>query len=88
MSEINLTQTFDARIWAKEWMRITSKNPNIATDEGTMLGWFSNALMAGYDRADRDWRRKINIKNKIVNQIEDVSNISIHIIPRVNIPNF
>jgi hypothetical protein len=37
-------------------MRITKENPSIPTDEGTMLGWFANAIMAGYDHAKNDGR--------------------------------
>lgn len=50
---MNLTQTFDARIWADEWMKAIEKNPQIPTDYGTMLGWFANAIMAGHDEAMR-----------------------------------
>jgi hypothetical protein len=44
------SHTVDARVWAQEWM----KSPNrqeIANDEGAMIGWFANAIMAGYDTA-------------------------------------
>ena len=47
--EINLHDTTDASIWAKEWLKIIAKNPAIPTDEGTMIAWFANAIMAGYD---------------------------------------
>ena len=36
--------SFDAQDWAKEFCRI---NPTM--DEGTMVGWFANALMRGFD---------------------------------------
>jgi len=49
MNNINLPQEFDAKVWVSEWMRITKENPGIPTDEGAMLGWFANAIMAGYD---------------------------------------
>ena len=48
-------QSFDAREWAQEFCRL-----NTATSEGTMIGWFSNALMAGYDHAMR--RRQAEIE--------------------------
>ena len=44
---------FDARIWATEWLRCINENPSIATDEGCMISWFANAIMAGYDEAQR-----------------------------------
>lgn len=40
--------TMDARAWVDEWMRLTDPSA-IARDEGAMLGWFANAIMAGYD---------------------------------------
>lgn len=43
--------TMDARVWAKEWLETLAENPDIATDEGAMIGWFANAIMAGYDTA-------------------------------------
>ncbi len=54
--EINLTQTFDARAWAKEWLKTIKANPAIPTDESTMIEWFANAIMAGYDHAQREER--------------------------------
>lgn len=42
---------WDALKWAEEFVRIAQENPAIATDEGTMLGWFANAIMTGYDHA-------------------------------------
>jgi len=45
---VNLTDEFDARVWAREFVRLNS-----ASDEAMMLAWFANALMAGYDHARR-----------------------------------
>lgn len=46
-------QSMDARDWATEWLRVIKDHPDIPTDEGTMIGWFANAIMAGYDEAQR-----------------------------------
>jgi len=55
MKVINkLVGEFDAQKWVDEWMRTIKEYPSIPTDEGTMLGWFANAIMAGYDRALSD----------------------------------
>ena len=54
MKEHKLVGTFDAKVWAKEFIKIVKKKPSIATDEGTMIGWFANAIMAGYDKAMAD----------------------------------
>ena len=46
-------QTMDAVVWAKEFVETATRIPSIATDEGTMISWFANAIMAGYDEAQR-----------------------------------
>jgi len=49
-------QSMDAKDWAKEFMRIYKYNQvkNVEfIDEDFMLGWFANAIMAGFDEADR-----------------------------------
>ena len=46
---VNLSCEFDATVWAKEWIRVIKEHPQVPTDEGTMIGWFANAIMAGYD---------------------------------------
>ena len=38
--------SIDARIWTREWLKTIKDNPDIATDEGAMIGWFANAIMA------------------------------------------
>lgn len=43
--------TMDAQVWARKWLEITKDKPEVATDEGAMIGWFANAIMAGYDTA-------------------------------------
>ncbi|MFM9434543.1 hypothetical protein ACFDR9_001602 [Janthinobacterium sp. CG_23.3] len=45
---VNLHDTFDVSVWATEFCRLNS-----ASDHGTMLGWFANAIMAGHDHAVR-----------------------------------
>ena len=47
-------KSFDAVVWAKAWLKIVSEHPEVPTDEGTMIGWFANALMRGYD--EHAWR--------------------------------
>lgn len=47
--------SFDARDWAKEFMRGNNglsgpfQSSRVSVDEETMVGWFANALMRGYD---------------------------------------
>jgi hypothetical protein len=51
------SQSMDAQVWAKEFMRIyteqIAKGNNLWIDEALMIGWFANAIMAGYDEANR-----------------------------------
>lgn len=42
-------QNIDAKLWAEEFVKTVKAHPNIPTDKGTMIGWFANAIMAGYD---------------------------------------
>ncbi len=45
----NPLPSFDARVWARSFMEHNAINPDIARDEETMVTWFANALMRGYD---------------------------------------
>lgn len=56
--KVILNDTFDAQIWAQEWLKTIKEHPDIPTDEGTMSSWFANALMAGYDYAYREMEAK------------------------------
>ena len=55
-----IPQTIDARAWAKDWLNTIADHPGIPTDEGTMVTWFANAIMAGYDEAQRRHRAKVD----------------------------
>lgn len=40
-----LSQTDDAQVWAKEFMKVVNAMPNICQlDEGFMIGWFANCI--------------------------------------------
>jgi hypothetical protein len=54
--ENDLLHTPDARVWARTFLRIVAEGA--AIDEGMMLGWFANALMAGWDHHERSVRDK------------------------------
>lgn len=47
--ELILTRCVDARIWAKEFIRITKNHPSWHQNESYMIGWFANALIAAYE---------------------------------------
>ena len=52
-------ETFDGQTWAKEFIRNVKDHPANATDEGTMIGWFANAIMVGYDRAISNTKQSV-----------------------------
>ena len=56
VAEQKWPHTMDAREWVREWLSAVRDHPEIAMDEDAMLGWFANAIMAGYDTANS--RRK------------------------------
>ncbi len=47
---VRLSGEFDASVWAREWNKAF---PVYRPSEETMLGWFANAIMSGYDHARR-----------------------------------
>lgn len=53
--------SFDARDWAEAFVKCAKEHPDIATDEGTMMSWFANALMRGYDERDNRLAQASNI---------------------------
>lgn len=51
---LHLHGTTDAQVWAQTFAevraaRLAEDGQDIASDEGTMAGWFANAFMAQYD---------------------------------------
>jgi hypothetical protein len=61
-----LPQSMNAVDWADEWLEIIAKNPTIPTDRDTMISWFANAIMCGWDhrtwRYDADYESLTNMK--------------------------
>ena len=49
---MNLQDT-DAIHWVDEWLKTIKQVPAIPTDRIAMIGWFANAIMAGYDAGRR-----------------------------------
>ena len=49
-------QSIDARVWAKEFNRILVSKGNQPYDEGWIISWFANAIMAGMDEQARRTR--------------------------------
>lgn len=70
IAKSQLPASTDARVWATEWLETISKNPSIPTDKETMVTWFSNAIMAGYDEAKREFKNSWKYeKEKDVNYL-------------------
>lgn len=48
-------QSMDAEVWAKKFIEYKKRNrwTHSDIDESLMIGWFANAIMAGYDEATR-----------------------------------
>ena len=61
---LDLAGEFNAMVWVKAWLETISEHPTVPTDEGAMLGWFANALMAGYDHG-RAEEQKRDIGEKV-----------------------
>jgi len=47
--EMSFPEEVDARDWARAFVQRARSNPEFATDEANMVGWFANAIMRGYD---------------------------------------
>ncbi len=58
--ETKLIGNLDAKIWAEEFVKTVKEHSNIPTDEATMLGWFANAIMTGFDVSARREQQKHN----------------------------
>ena len=52
-AETKLVGEVDANVWAKEFVRIWGHRLG-EVDEALMVGWFANAIMSGYDKAQPD----------------------------------
>ena len=48
-----LLSTMDAKVWADEFMETKARLGEKEFDHAMMLGWFANAIMAGFDEATR-----------------------------------
>jgi hypothetical protein len=50
ISDMDLMQEPDARVWAREFMARFGGLKRIKINEELMLAWFASCYMAGYDR--------------------------------------
>ena len=54
----NFLSTIDATKWADQWLKTIKVHPEIPEDRDTMIGWFANAIMVGYN-AGRNAKEKL-----------------------------
>ena len=74
--------SFDARVWAKEFMRCNNGlsgpfvSSHVQVDKETMVGWFANALMRGYDehrwKTERQRTEDNNDWKELVHSYQDL----------------
>ena len=57
MKKVNVLSSRDAKVWAKEFIRIFGKKKE-SIDEEWMVGWFANAIMKGYDMGKASVEKK------------------------------
>lgn len=52
----------DANDWADLFVETVGERPEVATDRDTMVGWFANAIMAGWDTAARRNQEDLEVR--------------------------
>lgn len=64
MEENSWQQSMDAQVWAQKFMEYKKRMrwTHADIDESLMIGWFANAIMAGYDEATR---RSMSDRHKV-----------------------
>ncbi len=77
--------TIDAQIWAKEWMKTIKEHPSIPTDEGAMIGWFANAIMAGVDTSNFRYSKSNVILEAECKSLREVASWSQSVLTGLNI---
>lgn len=67
------TQDANAQVWVDKWFETIKEHPDIPTDPGTMIGWFANAIMCGYDHGYRAAKKVA--KEQLLKVIDDIDHI-------------
>ena len=75
MERDKLWGTMDAKVWTDEFMATKDRLGNKEFDHAMMLSWFANAIMAGFDEANRRAQRALDaerekVKELVANQAE------------------
>jgi hypothetical protein len=72
----DLLQSCDALDWARAYVAYVKRDPAIATDEQTMVGWFANAIMRGYD--ERSWEHQAAVRSAGGDHVRTLTREAIH----------
>jgi len=75
MERDKLLGTMDAKVWTDEFMATKARLGDEEFDHAMMLAWFANAIMAGFDEANRRAQRALDaerekVKELVANQAE------------------
>jgi len=68
MERDKLLGTMDAKVWTDEFMATKARLGNKEFDHAMMLSWFANAIMAGFDEANRRAQRALDAERERVRQ--------------------
>ena len=74
-------QDADVTKWAEAFVMMVRHRPEIATDEGTMIGWFANAMMA--DRASQAAKRPEPTWDQTTEGQEWIKDVNEHMTPKL-----
>ena len=70
MERDKLLGTMDAKVWTDEFMATKARLGNKEFDHAMMLSWFANAIMAGFDEANRRAQRALDAEREKVKELE------------------
>jgi len=75
MERDKLLGSMDAKVWTDEFMATKARLGDEEFDHAMMLAWFANAIMAGFDEANRRAQRALDaerekVKELVANQAE------------------
>ena len=70
MERDRLLGTMDAKVWTDEFMATRARLGDKEFDHAMMLAWFANAIMAGFDEANRCAQRALDAAQARVKELE------------------
>lgn len=73
MEPDKLLSTMDAKVWTDEFMATKARLGNKEFDHTMMLSWFANAIMAGFDAANRRAQRAFDAARRERHAVEQIA---------------